>query len=90
MARCASRSSTAAQKPDTWPIIAPTLGITPAEAACIGDGANDLDMLEAAGFGVAFHGKPLLREKIRLQLNHTDLTGLLYLQGYTADAFITG
>ena len=67
-----------------------TLGITPAEAACIGDGANDLDMLEAAGFGVAFHGKPLLREKIRLQLNHTDLTGLLYLQGYTADAFITG
>ena len=47
-------------------------------------------MLEAAGFGVAFHGKPLLREKIRLQLNHTDLTGLLYLQGYTADAFITG
>jgi hypothetical protein len=33
-------------------------------------------MLEAAGFGVAFHGKPLLREKIPLQLNHTDLTGL--------------
>ena len=47
-------------------------------------------MLEAAGFGVAFHGKPLLREKILLQLNHTDLTGLLYLQGYTADAFISG
>ena len=66
------------------------LGIAPAEAACIGDGANDLDMLEAAGFGVAFHGKPLLREKIPLQLNHTDLTGLLYLQGYTADAFISG
>ena len=66
------------------------LGIAPAEAACIGDGANDLDMLQAAGFGVAFHGKPLLREKIPLQLNHTDLTGLLYLQGYTADAFISG
>ena len=66
------------------------LSIAPAEAACIGDGANDLDMLEAAGFGVAFHGKPLLREKIPLQLNHTDLTGLLYLQGYTADAFISG
>ena len=42
------------------------------------------------GFGVAFHGKPMLREKIPLQLNHTDLTGLLYLQGYTADAFISG
>ncbi len=66
------------------------LGIAPGEAACIGDGANDLDMLEAAGFGVAFHGKPLLREKVPLQLNHTDLTGLLYLQGYTADTFISG
>ena len=50
--------------------------------ACIGDGANDMAMLQAAGFGVAFHGKPLLREKVALQLNHTDLTGLLYLQGY--------
>ena len=66
------------------------LGIAPTEAACIGDGANDLEMLEAAGFGVAFQGKPLLRKKIPLQLNHTDLTGLLYLQGYTADAFISG
>lgn len=65
------------------------LGIAPVEAACIGDGANDLYMLEAAGFGVAFHGKPMLRDKIPLQLNHTDLTGLLYLQGYTADAFIS-
>jgi len=47
-------------------------------------------MLEAAGFGVAFHGKPLLRKKISLQLNHTDLTGLLYLQGYIADTFVSG
>jgi len=66
------------------------LGITARDAACIGDGANDLPMLEAAGFGVAFHGKPLLRERIALQLNHTDLHGLLYLQGYSADAFVTG
>ncbi|MEC8262603.1 MAG: phosphoserine phosphatase SerB [Pseudomonadota bacterium] len=66
------------------------LGISAAEAACIGDGANDLDMLAAVGFGVAFHGKPLLRQTVDLQLNHTDLTGLLYLQGYTADAFVTG
>ena len=65
------------------------LGIAPTEAACIGDGANDLEMLEAAGFGVAFQGKPLLRKKIPLQLNHTDLHGLLYLQGYTADSFIS-
>ena len=64
-------------------------GLTRNDAACIGDGANDLAMLEAAGFGVAFHGKPLLREQVALQLNHTDLTGLLYLQGYSQDDFIS-
>lgn len=53
------------------------------DVAAIGDGANDLGMLENAGLGVAFQGKPLLREKVKTQLNHTDLTGLLFLQGYT-------
>ena len=57
-------------------------GITRDEAACIGDGANDLAMLQAAGLGVALRGKPLLREAVVVQLNHTNLTGLLYLQGY--------
>lgn len=66
------------------------LGIGAKDAACIGDGANDLAMLQAAGFGVAFHGKPLLRQQVPLQLNHTDLTGLLYLQGFTASEFVTG
>ena len=56
-------------------------------AATIGDGANDLAMLQAAGMGVAFHAKPLLREAVALQLNHTDLRGLLYLQGYAAAEF---
>ena len=60
------------------------------EAACIGDGANDLAMLQAAGLGVAYRGKPLLRAAVPVQLNHTDLTGLLYLQGYTEDDFATG
>ena len=66
------------------------LGISAADAACIGDGANDLQMLQAAGFGVAFQGKPLLREAVALQLNHTDLSGLLYLQGYCQDDFVSG
>lgn len=61
--------------------------LTPDDAACIGDGANDLAMLGMAGYGVAFKGKPLLRAKVRLQLNHTDLTGLLFLQGYHAEEF---
>ena len=64
-----------------------SLGIGRESAACIGDGANDLAMLQAAGFGVAFHGKPLLREAVALQLNFTDLTGLLYLQGYSRSEF---
>ncbi|MGB1106827.1 MAG: phosphoserine phosphatase SerB [Candidatus Puniceispirillaceae bacterium] len=63
------------------------LGIGREDAACVGDGANDLAMLQAAGLGVALKGKPLLREAVTLQLNHTDLTGLLYLQGYGVDEF---
>jgi len=65
-------------------------GLEPEDAATIGDGANDMAMLQAAGMGVAFNGKPLLRRAIALQLNHTDLRGLLYLQGYHADEFVTG
>jgi phosphoserine phosphatase len=57
------------------------------DAAAIGDGANDLAMLQSAGMGVAFHGKAMLRRAVPLQLNHTDLRGLLYLQGYGADSF---
>ena len=60
-----------------------------AATTCIGDGANDLEMLKHAGFGVAFAGKPILRKKVALQLNHTDLTGLLFLQGYQQDQFVT-
>ena len=65
------------------------LGINLSDAATVGDGANDLAMLEAAGLGVAFEGKPLLREAIDIQLNHTDLAGLLYLQGFHGSEFQT-
>ena len=61
-----------------------------AATASIGDGANDLGMLKQAGFGVAFQGKAILREKVALQLNHTNLTGLLYLQGFKLDEFVFG
>jgi phosphoserine phosphatase len=63
-------------------------GLTPADAVTVGDGANDLPMLLAAGLGVAYHGKPLLREQIRAQINHTDLTALLFFQGYKQEEFI--
>ncbi len=59
-----------------------------ADTVAIGDGANDITVLKAAGMGVAFNSKAMLRKAIDLQLNHTDLTGLLFLQGYRATDFI--
>lgn len=53
----------------------------------IGDGANDLPMLEAAGLGVAFHAKPLVAERSAHRLDYCDLTALLYAQGYRAAEF---
>ena len=58
------------------------------DSTCIGDGANDLGMLASTNFGVAFKGKPFLRKKIPLQINHTDLSGLLFLQGYKLGQFV--
>jgi phosphoserine phosphatase len=55
--------------------------------AAIGDGANDIAMLQAAGLGVAFHGKPAVAAAARYRLDHSDLTGLLYLQGYHSREF---
>lgn len=58
------------------------------EIIAVGDGANDLPMLKAAGTGVAYHAKPNVRKEVNVQINHTDLTSLLYLQGYRKDEII--
>jgi phosphoserine phosphatase len=58
------------------------VGIGLSEAIAVGDGANDLDMLKAAGLGVAFHAKPIVAEAAAASINHGDLTSLLFLQGY--------
>lgn len=63
------------------------LGVTPAEAIAVGDGANDLPMLRAAGTGVALHAKPRVQAECDVRVNHGDLTALLYLQGYTREEF---
>jgi phosphoserine phosphatase len=68
--------------------IAARLGITPAEAIAVGDGANDLGMLGLAGAGVALHAKPSVAAQCDLRINHGDLTALLYLQGYSRDDFV--
>jgi phosphoserine phosphatase len=62
--------------------LAAAAGIAPADAVTVGDGANDLAMLQAAGLGVAFRAKPAVREAAGFRIDHGDLTGLLYLQGY--------
>jgi phosphoserine phosphatase len=54
----------------------------------VGDGANDLPMIQAAGLGVAFHAKPIVAENAGARIDHGDLTALLYLQGYRRAEFI--
>ena len=57
-------------------------GVTLADCMAIGDGANDLPMVAAAGFGVAYRAKPTLREATPYRIDHTDLRAALYFQGY--------
>lgn len=59
------------------------------QTMAVGDGANDLPMLEAAGLGIAFHAKPKVAELAKVRIDHGDLTALLYLQGYRKDEFIS-
>ncbi len=59
-------------------------GISRADVIAVGDGANDLAMIEGAGLGVAYHAKPALRAQADAVLDHSDLSALLALQGITA------
>ena len=56
-----------------------------AETLAVGDGSNDLDMLKLSGMGVAFRAKPLVADAAAFSIVHSDLTALLYLQGYQAE-----
>jgi phosphoserine phosphatase len=75
-------------KVDALQDIAARLGITPAQALAVGDGANDLGMLALAGTGVALHAKPSVAAQCQVRVNHGDLTALLYLQGYAREEFV--
>jgi len=57
------------------------------ETLAVGDGANDLSMLERAGLGVAFRAKPAVAEAAAARIHHGDLTALLYLQGIAQSDF---
>ena len=64
---------------------------TPLRAVlAVGDGANDIPMLEIAGLGVAYHASPPVAARARTRLDHADLVGLLYAQGYRRDEIVFG
>lgn len=66
---------------------AAAIGIDLFQTLAVGDGANDLAMIEASGLGVAYRAKPVVAARARARIDHTDLTALLYFQGYGASAF---
>lgn len=69
---------------------AASLGLDLSQTIAIGDGANDLAMIEAAGLGIAYRAKPVVAEKAHARIEHTDLTALLYFQGYHQSEFKPG
>jgi phosphoserine phosphatase len=60
------------------------------DTLAVGDGANDLGMIEAAGLGVAYHAKPAVAAAAAARIDHGDLTALLYAQGYRREEFVGG
>jgi len=63
-------------------------GLDLSETLAVGDGANDLAMIEAAGLGVAWRARPVLAAAADASVDHGDLSALLYFQGYGAEAFV--
>jgi len=65
------------------------LELDPSQVIAVGDGANDIPMLQQAGNGVAFHAKPKVQAATTMHINHGDLTALLYIQGYKEQDFVS-
>ena len=63
-------------------------GLTPEQCLAVGDGANDIPMIEAAGLGVAYHAKPKTAAAAAARIDHCDLTALLHAQGYARKDWI--
>ena len=63
------------------------LGLDLSQTLAVGDGANDLAMIQAAGLGVAYRAKPVLAEHADARVDHADLTALLHFQGYRTEDF---
>ncbi|MDP3494239.1 MAG: phosphoserine phosphatase SerB [Hyphomonadaceae bacterium] len=65
------------------------LGLTANDAVALGDGANDLDMIKAAGLGIAYHAKPIVAAQTTARIQHTDLRAALFFQGYAVGDFVS-
>jgi phosphoserine phosphatase len=66
-----------------------TFDIDAIDTLVVGDGANDLAMIEAAGLGIAYRAKPKVATAAAARIDHGDLTALLYAQGYKRSEFVT-
>ena len=75
-------------KLETLVRLATEAGLPLAATLAVGDGANDLDMIGAAGLGVAFRAKPIVAAQAKWRVMHGDLTALLYAQGYRAGEIV--
>jgi phosphoserine phosphatase len=75
-------------KRQTLLTLAAELGIPLDRTMAVGDGANDLPMLTVAGIGVAFRAKPVVAASARFRIDHADLKGLLFAQGYRWDQIL--
>jgi phosphoserine phosphatase len=70
--------------------IAAAKGLPLSDTLAVGDGANDLAMLKAAGLGVAYRAKPKVAANADARIDHADLTALLYAQGIERKHFVEG
>jgi len=64
-------------------------GIALTDCMAVGDGANDIAMIELAGLGVAYHAKPIAANAADVAIQHSDLTALLYMQGIPSSEWVT-
>jgi phosphoserine phosphatase len=64
------------------------MGLEPVATLAVGDGANDIPMIEMAGLGVAYHAKPKTAAAAAARIDHNDLTALLYAQGYARSMWV--
>lgn len=79
----------ASTKLETLRRLARELGLRPEQTLALGDGANDIPMLQAAGLGVAFRAHARVRRAVPVAIDRGDLTAVLYLQGISKAAFVT-